>query len=110
MHGIRVKVIGSKASRKAFTVDCQSYESTRPPGVGPEKLKSPIFFDISVDGLSGGKATVRITHDTVTKAHKVNHWNGKRWVDHPEKKVSGKTIRAKFKVRDLNGTPVVIGT
>jgi hypothetical protein len=110
MHGISVTIAGSPTPAGAFTVHYQSHEATRPQGVGQEKLKSPVFFDLAVEGVAAGTATVRITHDSVTPSHKVNHWDGTKWVEHPEAAVSKKTVQAQFRLSDLHGTPIVIGT
>jgi hypothetical protein len=109
-EAVRVTVAESKTQDNAFTVSFQSHGSRRPPKVGAETVDSPIFFDVYVEGLTGGTATVSITHDTVTNSHRIHHWNGTKWVDHAERKVDGKTIRAQFDVADLHGTPIVIGT
>jgi hypothetical protein len=107
---VKVAIDGSKPSGGPLVTSYQSLGSKRPTKVGNARLASPIFFDVFVDGLSGGSVIVSITHDSVTSDHKVHHWDGKRWVDHPEKRVDGKTIVAEFKVSDLRGTPIVIGT
>ena len=100
----------SRVTRNDFTVRTQSFGKARPPGVGQERVKNPRFFDVKVTGVSGVKAAVWITHDAVTRDHMIHHWDGKKWVLHPEKTVSGKTIRAEFKVSELRKTPIVIGT
>ena len=93
-------------------VNTQSFGSKRPKGVDQELLKSPLFFDVSVKGVSKGKATVYITHKKVTGRHHLHHWDakGKKWTNHPEKRVSKNTISADFNVARLRGTPIVIGT
>jgi hypothetical protein len=91
-------------------VNTQSFGSERPVGVNQESLRSPLFFDVSVEGVSGGKATVYITHKDVTGNHKLHHWDGNKWVNHAERLVSKNTISAEFDVAHLHGTPIVIGT
>lgn len=91
-------------------MNTKSYGSELPPGAGEELLKSPIFFDVSIEGVSKGKVAVYITHDKVTDKHRMHHWDGSKWFDHKEKVVSGNTIRADFNITDLHGTPIVIGT
>jgi hypothetical protein len=109
-EAVKVSIAGSKPSGGPVVVNHESFGSRRPSNAGKEKLGSPVFFDVFVNGLLGGSAVVSITHDSVTGAHRVHHWDGKRWVDHPERKVDGKTITAEFKVSDLGGTAIVIGT
>jgi hypothetical protein len=112
LEGIRVEITGAATRGSRLRVSTESFGSKRPPGIGQEKLRSPLFFDVSLKGLSGGKATVYITHKKVTAKHNLHHWDDKkkRWTDHPEKKVSKNTIRAEFDdVADLHGTPIVIG-
>jgi|SRR5271154_6991526 len=109
-EAVKVSVTGSRPSSGPIVVNHESFGSKRPSKAGKETLGSPVFFDVFVDGLSGGSAVVSITHDSITGAHRVHHWDGKKWVDHPERKVDGKTITAEFKVSDLDGTPIVIGT
>jgi hypothetical protein len=109
-EAVKVSIAKSKPTGGPVVVKHESFGSRRPSGVGKETLGSPMFFDVFVDGLSEGSAVVSITHDSVTGAHKVHHWDGKRWVDHPERKIDGKTITAEFKVSDLRGTAIVIGT
>ncbi len=111
MEGINVTVSGSKPSGSGITVRTRSYGQNRPPGIGKERVEAPAyFFDVYVDGVTGGTATVSITHDSVSSNHKIHHWNGTAWVDHADRKVDGKTVRAEFNVSDLHRTPIVIGT
>jgi hypothetical protein len=109
-EAVKVSIAGSKPSGGPVVVNHESFGSRRPSNAGKESLGSPLFFDVFVDGLSGGSAAVSITHDSITGAHRVHHWDGQRWVDHPERKIDGKTITAEFKVSDLRGTPIAIGT
>ena len=109
-EAVRVSVAGSKPSGGPIVVKHESFGSKRPSNVDKERLGSPMFFDVFVDGLSEGSAVVSITHDSITGAHRVHHWDGRRWVDHAERKIDGKTITAEFKVSDLRGTPIAIGT
>ncbi len=109
-EAVRVSIAGLKPSGGPVVVKHESFGSRRPSDADKERLRSPIFFDVFVDGVSEGTATVAITHDSVTRAHKVHHWDGAKWVDHAERKVDGKTITAEFKVADLRGTAIVIGT
>ena len=109
-EAVKVSITGSKPSGGPVVVKHESFGSRRPSDAGKEGLGSAVFFDVFVDGLSEGSAVVSITHDSITGAHRVNHWDGQRWVDHPERKTDGKTITAEFKVSDLRGTPIAIGT
>lgn len=109
-EAVRVSFAASKPSGGNIVVRHESFGSKRPSKVGKETLASPIFFDVFVDGLSEGSVSVSITHDSITRAHRIHHWDGKKWVDHPEKKIDAKTIMAEFKVADLRGTAIVIGT
>ncbi|HME18608.1 MAG TPA: hypothetical protein VKF15_02595 [Nitrososphaerales archaeon] len=113
MEGISVEITDAGTIGPRVRVNTQSWGSQRPPIAGQEPVRSPLFFDVSVEGLTRGKATVYITHDNVTVNHKLHHWDDKqkKWSPHTaDTQVSKKTISAKFDVADLHGTPIVIGT
>ncbi|HEV2390410.1 MAG TPA: hypothetical protein VGS04_06765, partial [Nitrososphaerales archaeon] len=95
-EAVRVSIVTSKPPGGPIVVKHESFGARRPSGVGEESLGSPVFFDVFLDGVTEGSATVSISHDSITGGHRVHHWDGKRWVDHAERKIDGKTITAEF--------------
>ncbi len=84
----------------------------RPPGgTARVGLHPPIsFYDVSVQGIKDGAATVYITNDAVQSGAKMQYWDGSKWVDSGNQSVQGNTISGEIPVRSLRGTPIVIGT
>jgi len=110
MEVISVTAENPRLAGGSLNFQTKSYGASRPPGVGPEGVKSGVFFDVLVKGLSAGKVMVHITHDSVTPSHRIQHWDdtNMRWIDHP-KTVSAKTIHGEFDASELQKTPIVIG-
>lgn len=75
-------------------------------------LPHPIaYYDVSIDGISDGTATVSITNDGVQKNKtRIQYWGGANWVDVTAANVTDHTISADIPVRSLHGTPIVVGT
>lgn len=98
---------------RPFVVRTQSLGGERPSWTTTSRLLShPIaYYDVSVDGISGGKATISITNDSVEKGKaRMQYWGGEGWVDVPGASVSDHTISGDIPVSSLHGTPIVVGT
>ncbi|MDE1854069.1 MAG: hypothetical protein KGI38_10060 [Thaumarchaeota archaeon] len=112
MEGIRVAIAGhSTPSGTPIGVHSQVLGSSQPAGTGRVNLHPPLlFYDVSVQGISDGTATISITNDAVKSGAKLQYWDGGRWVDSGNQSVRGNTIKGDIPVRSLHGTPIVIGT
>ena len=112
-EGIRVEVSKPTGLKNSFSVTCEHWGTTLPASAHGtnSNLHSPVYFDFHFEGLTGGSATLKITHDSVTPAHRIQHYDTatRRWADHAESRVEGKTVIAKFNVQQLHKTPIVIG-
>jgi hypothetical protein len=74
-----------------------------------------MFYDVRVEGVSDGTATVSITNKAVVRPTKTRWWEMKywadgRWVGAGNQSVEGHTINGDIPVRSLNRTPIAIGT
>jgi len=113
-EGISIQILDTTASGKSLIVDYHYYGQELPPDAKAHaKMSKRFYFDLRLLGLTGGNATVGISHESVEAGCRIQHWEKEsgRWVDHdavvdPQ---SG-TITAKFDVLKLNGSPIVIGT
>lgn len=112
MQGIFVSISGAIiTSGVPITVNSQALDLP-PLGTGDTKLGTPTFFDVSIQGISDGSATVTVDHDNVgerTKMKYLDKTSGK-WELAKNQSVSGRKIRGDIDVSKLHGTPIVIGT
>jgi hypothetical protein len=109
VEGIGVSVSGQKVPPNSFVVNTQALGKSQPSGTGPTKLGSPVFYDVSVAGVSDGTATISITNDSVNPRTRMQYWTG-QWVDAGNQSVKGRTVTGEIPVRSLHGTPIIIGT
>lgn len=112
MEKIKVLIAGhTTPSGTAFTVHSQVLGNKPPELVRKVKVifKKRGFYDVSVDGISDGTATVSITTDAF-KPKEMQYWREGEWVDVEHKSAEGNTISGDIPVRYLHGTPIVIGT
>ena len=80
-----------------------------PPGTAQVALTPAAYYDINIQGISGGTATVCITNSDVTGQTIMKYWDGAQWEDANNIMVSGDTVCGDIPVSALTGTPVAIG-
>lgn len=114
LEGISVHIKGHTTPQgQPFTVHAKSLGGKLPSGTTKNGLlPHPIaYYDVSIDGISDGTATVSITNDGVQKNKtRIQYWGGANWVDVTAANVTDHTISADIPVRSLHGTPIVVGT
>jgi hypothetical protein len=98
-----------------IAVNSQGPGKSEPPGTGRPDLGSPIFYDVRVEEISDGTATVSITNEAVVERTEtiwweMKYWADGKWVDAGNQSVKGHTINGDIPVRSLNRTPIAIGT
>ena len=110
MQGVEVTISGAQVPQgQPFTVSSRTLGKTRPGGTPDPGLKSPVFYDVAVRGLSGGTATISITDDSVGQGTRMRYWGAGKWSDAGGVSVRGKTVTGTVPVGSLGGTPIVIG-
>ena len=93
-----------------ITVHTQSLGKSKPAGTGRIALRSCVYYDVLVRGVSDGTVAVSITNDAVKRGTKMQYWARERWVDAGNQSIKGHEISGEIPVRSLNGTPIAIGT
>jgi len=69
------------------------------------------YYDVLIEGISDGTATVSITSDAVqSDKTSMQYWDGTKWVYVTGKAVTDHTVSGDIPVRSLHGTPIAIGT
>ena len=68
----------------------------------------PTFYDVNVQGISGGTATVSITNSGVTSLTSMEYLVGGQWVYASDVTISGNTVTGEIPVSDLGGTPIAL--
>jgi len=70
----------------------------------------PRFYDVRVEGITGGTAKIGITFYEVKSDSPLQYWDDKVWADVMNRSVSGNTISGDIPVDALHKTPIVLGT
>ncbi len=118
MEEIRVEIKGHKnpPAGKAIAIHSKVLDvNPRPKDHG---LGNPRHYDVKVEGIEDGNATVIISHPAISNSpppgkkwdmlyfHEEKYeWLGARFVG-----VEGQSISGEIPVEDLQKTPIVIGT
>lgn len=110
---IRVSVTGhTTPSGKPFTILSKILGDANPTTMAPAGIPRPRYYDVFVDGITGGTAKVSITCDSLARNSPMRYWDkpGGTWVDVKNRSIAGGTISGDIPVSALHGTPIVIGT
>jgi hypothetical protein len=83
--------------------------SGAPTGVVQVGTTSAAYYDVNIQGISDGTASVCITNSGVLSQTTMQYWNGVQWVMATNVVVSGDTICGDIPVSALTGTPIAIG-
>ncbi len=106
--GVSVSISGSSASGGTSVSVTSAYYGSVNPGVASVSLGNAVYYDVSVQGISDGMATISITGTSGQTT--MQYWNGAQWVSASDVTVSGDTITGTIPVADLTGTPIVLGS
>ena len=127
--GVSLTITGASGTNVA--VFSQNQTTAAPQGLGSLNVSSAIFFDVMINGISTGTASVCITNGRVTSAMAggMQYWNGTGWgfaanqnessvtVVHPPGPNQTATITqtsnrlcGDVPVAALNGTPLGLGS
>ncbi len=68
------------------------------------------YYDVKVEGIKDGTATVRISHPVVGEKWGMRYFHGGAWADARNVAVKVPTISGDILVGHLAKTPIVIGT
>lgn len=108
--GVSVSVDSpSTGTGTRVTLDSKQIDS-KPRGTGFLPVSNPLgFFDVDLNGLSSGTASVCLLSAGISSSTTITYWNGSVWVTNPATSVNGLSSCAPFSVSQLHGTPLVIG-
>jgi len=109
LTGVSVSIVGSTApdgTSVAIATTTLSGVSTDVVQVGTNPAA---YYDVNVQGISDGTATICITNSGVLGQTMMQYWNGAQWVMATDVVVSGNTICGNIPVSALTGTPIAIG-
>jgi hypothetical protein len=109
LTGVSVSITGSSAPDGTSV----TIATTKLGGVSTDVIQvgtSPAaYYDVNVQGISDGTATVCITNSGLLGQTTMQYWNGAQWVMATDVVVSGNTICGNIPVSALTGTPIAIG-
>jgi hypothetical protein len=106
--GISTTISGSGGN--SATVFSADLGSTQPAGTGTISLSNSQYYDVKVNGISTGTATVCITISSqLSSQYAMQYWDGSSWVNATNITVSGSQICGDIPVSALTGTNIVIG-
>jgi hypothetical protein len=80
-----------------------------PNGITQVSTTPAAYYDVNVQGINDGIATIYITNNAVTSQTTMQYWNGAQWIQATDVVVSGNTIRGNIPVSALTGTIIAIG-
>jgi hypothetical protein len=106
--GVSVSISGSSASDGTpVSITSTDYGSAN-PGVGAVSLGYAVYYDVRVQGISDGMATITFTG--ISNQMLMLYWNGAQWVLASDITSLGDTITGTIPVSALTGTPIAVGT
>ncbi|MCJ7423421.1 right-handed parallel beta-helix repeat-containing protein [Candidatus Bathyarchaeota archaeon] len=111
LTGVSVSVSDSSAPEgtPVTITTTQIVRPTYPPGTVEVGMNPAAYYDVNVQGISDGIATVYITNGGITGQTKMQYWNGARWVEASDVSLLGNTLCGNIPVSALTGTIIAIG-
>jgi len=107
--GVSVSISGSSASDgTSVVVTTTDYGSLSPPGVATVSLGNAAYYDVNVQGISNGTATITITGTSGQTT--MDYWDGTQWVPASGVTYTADTITGTIPVSALTGTPIALGS
>jgi len=109
LTGVSVSIAGSSAPDGTSVTIATATLSGVPTGVIQVGTIPAAYYDVNVQGINDGIATIYITNNAVTSQTTMQYWNGAQWIQATDVVVSGNTIRGNIPVSALTGTIIAIG-
>ena len=107
--GVRISQ-SSARDGTAVTVTITAYGAEPPTRWDTRfKLNSPTYFDVRIEGISDGLASISLTSSSGKPPTTMLYLKGGQWVKVSRVSTSGNTITGEIPVSDLH-SPIVIGT
>ena len=108
--GIAVSISGSASSDGTpVTVTSVVLGNAQPANTGALTVEALNYYDVQVNGATGGTATLCITNPSVSSPTIIQYWTGSSWANATNVNVAGSTVCGDIPVAALNGTPIAIG-
>jgi hypothetical protein len=107
--GVKISVSGSSAADgTGLIITTSNFGATVPSSstVGALQLNGAIYYDVRVQGISDGMATVSIV--VTSGQNMMQYWNGAQWITANNIIVSGNTVTGSIPVVALTGTPIAL--
>jgi hypothetical protein len=109
ISGIMVGITGSSAPDATPVSIATTALSGVLAGIVQVGTTPAAYYDVNVQGISDGTATICITNSDVLGQTTMQYLNGAQWVIATDVVVSGNTICGDIPVSALSGTPIAIG-
>lgn len=109
---VKVTIGGSSAADgKTVTITTVQLDQTQVTSLGVVNIDMTpaAYYDVNIQGISDGMATVYITNKGVSSATIMEYWDGTQWVAASDVSISGDTIQGDIPVSALSGTLIAIG-
>ncbi|MCL4518178.1 MAG: hypothetical protein M1587_03175, partial [Thaumarchaeota archaeon] len=102
--------VGLSGVTGSFANVTSNADPTQPNGTGTAPFATAEYFDLKVDGVTGGSATVCYTGPEVNASTLVDYYFGNGWnAASNVKAVAGVNVCGSIPVPALSGTPIAIG-
>lgn len=109
LTGVSVSITDSSSPDGTSVAIATAALSGAPTGVVQVGTTPAAYYDVNVQGIHEGTATVCITNSGVLSQTTMQYWNGAQWVKASNAFVSGNTICGNIPVSALTGTIIAIG-
>lgn len=109
LTGVSVHVSGSLSPDGTLVTITTSKLTGTPKGIIQVGTTPAAYYDVSVEGVSDGTATMCITNSGVTSQTTMQYGDGTQWKAASDITVSGDTVFGSIPVSALGGTPIAIG-
>lgn len=109
LTSITVSITGSTAPDGTLVYITTSSVAGAPSGIIQTGTSPAMYYDVNIQGISDGTATISITNSNVLAQTTMQYWNGVQWVTASDVTVSGLTISGNIPVSALTGTFIALG-
>ncbi len=109
MEEIRVEIRGhTNPPGKALAIHSKALDANPTPADhGYTKQR---YYDVKIEGIGDGTATVIITHPVVEEKWRMRYFHEGKWADAKNSVAKAHTVHGDIPVGHLTKTPIVIGT